>query len=124
MQSNQRAEFAFGIGREEQLDSAIAAIAGTLSRNFLDLVDKMGIEIQTGPPKWRQRNRCGNVRRWREHACSSPGGLAARVILFEERNAKPLLRKAQGDGRTDQAAANHDGIMRGHWYSVYQDSQV
>src|ERR1700719_2713853 len=118
MQSYECAELAFGIGREEQLDSAVAAIARMPSRNFLDLSNKLGIEIQTGSAKWHQRNRCGTVRRRREHAGSSPGGLAARVILFEERNAKTLLRKAQGDGRADQAGANDDGIMRGHVSSL------
>src|SRR5580704_15746818 len=118
MQSNECAELAFGIGREEQLNSAVAAIAPALSRNFLHLSNKLRIEIQTGSAKWHQRNRCGTVGRRREHACSSPRGLAARLILFEERNAKAVLRKAQGDGRADQASANDDGIMRGHASSL------
>ncbi len=98
MQSNKRTELAFQIGREEQLDGAVASIAGAASGDFLDLSDKLWIEAQAGAAKWYQRNRRGSVGRRGKHTGPSPGGFTAGHIFFEQGNTKALLRQAQGDG--------------------------
>src|SRR5581483_2160229 len=65
VQGNKRAQLAFRIWAEEQIDRAVASVTCLDSRELLDFGDELRIQSKAGPAKGNQWNRCRTVGCWR-----------------------------------------------------------